>query len=343
MDNIRIGLIGCGRISVNHIDAISKLPEAKLVAVCDPIKERADEAAKKCGAEAYTDYAKMLERTDINTISICTPSGLHPKHGIMAAKAGKHVICEKPMGISLKDVDALIDACDEMKVRLFVVKQNRLNATIQLLKRAIDKGRFGRIFMVQSNVLWSRPQEYYDQAKWRGTWEFDGGAFMNQASHYVDTLQWLAGPVDSVMAMTATLGRKIETEDSGSVVMKFRNGAIGSMTVTMLVYPQNMEGSITILGEKGTVKVGGIAINRFDYWKFAEYDDDDAIVKTSNYNPPNVYGFGHQGYYQNVINVLMGRAEPDTDGRSGRKSLELILAIYKSAKEGRRISIPLDL
>ena len=343
MSQIRIAVVGCGRISVNHFDALSKLPEAKLVAVCDTVKERSDEAAKKWGAVPYTDYTKMLERDDIDAVAICTPSGLHPRHGIMAAKTGRHVICEKPMGISLKDVDELIDVCDEKKVRLFVVKQNRLNATMQLLKKAIDKGRFGRIYMVQSNVLWSRPQEYYDQAKWRGTWEFDGGAFMNQASHYVDTLQWLAGPVDSVMAMTATLGRKIETEDSGSVVMKFRNGAIGSMTVTMLVYPQNMEGSITILGEKGTVKVGGIAINRFDHWKFQDYDDDDAFVKKSDYNPPNVYGFGHQGYYKNVLEVLSGRAEPDTDGRSGRKSLELILAIYKSAKEGRRISIPLDL
>jgi UDP-N-acetyl-2-amino-2-deoxyglucuronate dehydrogenase len=284
----------------------------------------------------------MLGRKDIDVVSVCTPSGLHPRHGAMAAGTGRHVVCEKPMGISLKEVDDFIRVCDEKKVHLFVVKQNRLNSTMQLLKKSLDKGRFGKIYMAMANVLWTRDQQYYDMAKWRGTWEFDGGAFMNQASHYVDSLQWLVGPVDSVMAMTSTLARKIETEDTGSVVMKFRNGAIGNMNVTMLVYPQNMEGSITIIGEKGTVKVGGIAINRFEHWKFSEYDDDDGYVKKCDYHPPNVYGFGHLAYYQNVIDVLQGRAQPDTDGRSGRKSLELILAIYKSAKEGRRVSLPLE-
>ncbi|MFH0918916.1 MAG: Gfo/Idh/MocA family oxidoreductase [Fibrobacterota bacterium] len=342
MADIRFGLVGCGRISKNHIEAIAETEGAVLVAVCDSIKERAEEAGKLAKAGVYTDYAKMLECKDIDAVSICTPSGLHPRHGILAARAGKHVVCEKPMGITLKDVDEFIDVCDASDVRLFVVKQNRLNATLQLVKKAVDKGRFGRLYMAHANVLWTRPQEYYDSAKWRGTWEFDGGAFMNQASHYVDALQWLMGPVDSVMAMTATMARKIETEDTGSVVMKFRNGAIGSMNVTMLVYPSNMEGSITLIGEKGTVKVGGVAVNRLEYWKFADYDDDDGYVKQCNYTPPNVYGFGHKAYYKNVVDVLQQRCEPDTDGRSGRKSLELILGIYKSAKEGRRVSLPLD-
>lgn len=342
MDKVRFALVGCGRISKNHFDAIQGHPEAKLVAVCDVMKDRAESAAKPFQAQAYTDLDAMLSRDDIDVVSLCTPSGLHPRHGMAAARSGRHVICEKPMGITLKEVDEFIRVCDESKVHLFVVKQNRLNSTMQLLKKAVDKGRFGKIYMAMANVLWCRPQEYYDLAKWRGTWEFDGGAFMNQSSHYVDSLQWLVGPVDSVMAMTGTLARKIETEDTGSVVMKFRNGAIGNMNVTMLVYPQNMEGSITIIGEKGTVKVGGIAINRFDHWKFAEYDDDDGFVKKCDYQPPNVYGFGHLGYYKNVIDVLQGRATPDTDGRSGRKSLELILAIYKSAKEARRVSLPLE-
>jgi UDP-N-acetyl-2-amino-2-deoxyglucuronate dehydrogenase len=343
MDKIRFGLIGCGRIAKNHFEAIANNPEAELVAVCDCIKERADEACFQWDAEVYTDYGKMLERKDIDVISICTPSGLHPQHGILAATAKKHVVCEKPMGITLKAVDELISACDSNNVRLFVVKQNRLNPTLQLLKKAVDKGRFGRIYMAQANVLWSRPQEYYDSAKWRGTWEFDGGAFMNQASHYVDALQWLVGPVDSVMAATATLARRIETEDTGSAVIRFRNGAIGSINVTMLVYPANLEGSITIIGERGTVKVGGVAVNHFDVWNFDQWDEDDNCVKDYSYTPPNVYGLGHGGYYKNVIDVLKGRAEPDTDGRSGRKSLELVLAIYKSAKEGRRISLPLEL
>jgi UDP-N-acetyl-2-amino-2-deoxyglucuronate dehydrogenase len=342
MKALKFALVGCGRISKNHFEAIHEIPEAALVAVCDVVKERADGAAEKWSVKAYYDLSKMLESDDIDIVSICTPSGLHPEQGIQAAKSGRHVLCEKPMGITLKAVDELIQTCDREKVRLFVVKQNRLNATMQLLKRTIDKGRFGQIYMAHTSVLWTRPQSYYDAAAWRGTWEFDGGAFMNQASHYVDSLQWLVGPVESVMAMTSTMSRKIETEDTGSVVLKFRNGAIGSMNVTMLVYPQNMEGSITIIGERGTVKVGGIAINRFEFWKFDTYDDDDGYVKKCNYNPPNVYGFGHLAYYKNVIDVLQGRAEPETDGRSGRKSLELVLGIYKSAKEGQRVSLPLE-
>ncbi len=339
---IRFGLIGCGRISANHVRAFQDhAGDCELAAVCDTVQERAEATARSCGVEPYTDCARMLERDDIDAVSICTPSGLHPAHGILAARAGKHVVSEKPMAISLDSCDELIHACDQNGVRLFVVKQNRLNTTMQLLKRAVDKGRFGRIYGAYVNVFWQRPQAYYDLAKWRGTWEFDGGAFMNQASHYVDTIHWLIGEVESVMAVTGTLGRKIEAEDSGSAVLKFRNGAIGAINVSMLVYPKNMEGSITVIGEKGTVKLGGVAINRFEKWDFAEYDDDDKLVMEANYEPPNVYGFGHTAYYRNVLDVLKGRSEPETDGRSGRKSLELILAIYKSAREGTRVALPL--
>ncbi|MFO0074236.1 MAG: Gfo/Idh/MocA family protein, partial [Gemmatimonas sp.] len=251
------------------------------------------------------------------------------------------VISEKPMAISLAAADALVQACDDHRVHLFVVKQNRLNPPIVLLKRAIDRGRFGRIYMANCTVRWTRPQEYYDQAPWRGTWEFDGGAFMNQASHYVDLVQWLVGPVESVMAKTATLARRIEAEDSGVAIMKFRSGAIGTIEVTMLTFPKNLEGSITILGEKGTVKIGGTAVNKVEHWQFADYDDDDKLVEQANTNPPSVYGFGHEGYYRNVVSVLRGLAKPDTDGRAGRKSLELILGIYESAKTGRDVPLPL--
>lgn len=339
-----IALIGCGRISKNHFESIAQLSkELKLVAVCDIIPERAQEAAQKYGAQAYTDYDQMLEKEKIDLISICTPSGLHPEHGIKAAQRGIHVITEKPMAITLDAADALIKACDENHVQLFVVKQNRLNTTMQLLRRAIDKNRFGKIYLVQSNVFWQRPQNYYDQAKWRGTWEFDGGSFMNQASHYIDALYWLIGPVDYVMAETATMARKIETEDTGVAILKFRNGVIGTVNVTMLTYPKNYEGSITVLGEKGTVKIGGVAVNRIEKWEFAEYDDDDRLVTESNYNPPNVYGLGHLPYYKNVIATLDGQTEANTDGRSGRKSLEIILAIYKSAQTGKKVALPLKL
>jgi len=224
---------------------------------------------------------------------------------------------------------------------LFVVKQNRLNAPVQLLKRAVDRGRFGRIYIANCTVRWTRPQDYYDQARWRGTWEFDGGAFMNQASHYVDLIQWIVGPVENVMAKTATMARKIETEDTGVAILRFRSGALGVIEVTMLTYPKNMEGSLTILGEKGTVKIGGTAVNKVEHWEFAESDPDDALARTLDSNPPNVYGYGHEGYYRNVLAVLRGDAKPDTDGRAGRKSLELILGIYESAKTGREVPLPL--
>ena len=338
---LRIALVGCGRIAGNHFEAISKVDGLVLSAVCDSVEARARAAATTWGVPWYTSYEKMLAEADCDAVAIATPSGLHPAHGVLAAKAGKHVISEKPMAITLASADALVKACDDAGVHLFVVKQNRLNATVQLVKRALDKGRFGRLFLANTTVHWTRPQEYYDQAPWRGTWEFDGGAFMNQASHYVDLMQWLVGPVESVIAKTATLARRIEAEDTGAAVLKFRNGALGVIEVTMLTYPKNLEGSFTLIGEKGTVKIGGTAVNRIEHWAFADQDPDDAEVARVNTDPPSVYGFGHEPYYRNVLKVLRGEAVPDTDGRGGRKSLELILGIYESAKTGREVPLPL--
>ena len=339
--DVRIALVGCGRISGNHFDALRKIDGLALVAVSDSSEERARTAGEVEDVPWFRSYEEMLTSVDSDAIAICTPSGLHPQHGVLAARAGRHVITEKPMAISLGAADELVQACDAAGVHLFVVKQNRLNPPVQLLKRAIDKGRFGRIYLANTTVRWTRPQEYYDQAPWRGTWEFDGGAFMNQASHYVDLVQWLVGPVESVMAKTATLARRIESEDTGIAVMRFRNGALGTIEVTMLTYPRNLEGSITILGEKGSVKIGGTAVNRVETWQFADYDDDDKLVEAAATTPPNVYGFGHETYYRNVLKVLRGEAMPDTDGRAGRKSLELILGIYESAKTGRDVPLPL--
>ena len=339
--SFRVALIGCGRISGNHFEALGRIEGLDLVAVCDTVEARAREAGERWGVPWFTNYEQMLARVPCDVVSIATPSGLHPQHGIIAAGAGKHVVSEKPMAITLSAADELVKACDDAGVQLFVVQQNRLNATVQLLKRALDKGRFGRLYMANATVRWTRPQEYYDQAPWRGTWEFDGGAIMNQASHYVDLIQWLVGPVEGVMAKTATMARRIEAEDSGAAILKFRNGAIGVIEVTMLTFPKNYEGSITILGEKGTVKIGGTAVNRIEQWQFAEYDDDDKLVEAANTSPPSVYGFGHEPYYRNVLRVLRGEAGPDTDGRGGRKSLELILGIYESAKTGREVPLPL--
>jgi len=253
------------------------------------------------------------------------------------------VMTEKPMATRWHDGIRMVKACDDAGVRLFVVKQNRRNATLQLLKRAFEKRRFGRVYMVNINVFWTRPQEYYDSAAWRGTWEFDGGAFMNQASHYVDLLDWLVGPIESVQAYTATLARHIEVEDTGVMNIRWRSGALGSMNVTMLAYPKNMEGSITVLGEKGTARVGGVAVNEIQHWEFAEPDPDDAQIKDASYQTTSVYGFGHPLYYDNVIRVLRGEAQPETDGREGLKSLETLIAIYLSARDGKRVSLPLDL
>lgn len=342
MNKLRFGLIGCGRISKNHFDAIAQVPEAEFVACCDIVPERVIEAAQNYGViSIYNDYREMLDKEHLDAVTICTPSGMHPEMGVAVAEHKIHVITEKPMALNTHTADLLIKACDDNGVKLFVVKQNRLNATMQLLKKAIDKDRFGRIYLAQSNVFWQRPQSYYDQAPWRGTWALDGGAFLNQASHYVDAMSWLLGDVCSVSASTATMSRKIEAEDTGCAILNFTNGAIATINVTMLAFPKNFEGSITILGEKGSVKIGGVAINKIEKWEFEDYDDDDRVISESNYQPPNVYGFGHLPYYHNVVNALLGKDKPNTDGRDGRKSVEIIQAIYQSSREGRKITLPL--
>ncbi len=341
LKRLRFAIVGCGRISGFHLDALAaNRDEAEVAAVCDVVPERAESAARKAGGVPwFTSLDEMLRAGGFDVVSVCTPSGLHPEHGIAAAEAGYHVLTEKPVGIDLPRVDRLIDTCDRKGVRLFTVLQNRLNPTVQLLRQALDKGRFGKPCFVEVNVFWTRPQDYYDQAPWRGTWALDGGAFMNQASHYVDLAQWLGGDVDEVVSLTGTLGRDIEAEDTGAAVVRFKSGAIGTLNVTMLVYPKNLEGSITMMGLRGTARVGGIALNRIEQWDFDQYQDEDREVREAGYTPPTVYGHGHAGYYRNVIDVLRGRAEPSSDGREGRRSLELILAIYESAREGRPVKL----
>ena len=340
---IRFALVGCGRIAANHFNAIAQhSSRCELVGVCDVDPEALAAAAQSTGARAYRNLTEMLARCDADAYIICTPSGLHPEQAIQIAAAGRHVITEKPMATRWEDGKRMVAACDTAGVRMFVVKQNRRNATLQLLKSAVDKKRFGRIYMVNLNVFWTRPDSYYNSAKWRGTWEFDGGAFMNQASHYVDLIDWIIGPVESLQAYTATLARDIEVEDTGVISLRWRNGALGSMNVTMLTYPRNLEGSITILGEHGTVKIGGVAVNEVQQWEFATPHEDDALVREASYQTTSVYGFGHPLYYDNVIKVLRGEAEPETDGREGLKSLEVLVAAYMSARDGKRVALPLE-
>jgi UDP-N-acetyl-2-amino-2-deoxyglucuronate dehydrogenase len=340
---IRIALVGCGRISGKHIEAAEKHdPNVSIVAVCDTNPKALEAAVDRTRAEGYDSLQKLLRHTETDIVVLATPSGLHPEQTIEVAQSGRHVMTEKPMATRWIDGQRMVRACDASGVRLFVVKQNRRNATLSLLKRAVEKKRFGRIYMVNINVFWTRPQEYYDSAKWRGTWEFDGGGFMNQASHYVDLVDWLIGPVESVQAYTATLARDIQVEDSGVMSIRWRSGALGSMNVTMLTYPKNFEGSITIIGEKGTARVGGVAVNEIQHWEFAEPDEDDEKVASASYETTSVYGFGHPLYYENVIQTLRGEADPETDGREGLRSLEVLIATYLSARDGRRVSLPLE-
>jgi UDP-N-acetyl-2-amino-2-deoxyglucuronate dehydrogenase len=340
---IRFGLVGCGRISYKHVEAFQIHKDfARLRAVCDCDPDALRVAEAQTGAEAYDRYEDLLQDPSIDAVVLATPSGMHAEQGIAAAYAGKHVITEKPMATRWEDGLRLVKACDDAGVRLYVVKQNRCNATLQLLKHAIAKKRFGRIFMVNLNVFWSRPQSYYDSAAWRGTWEFDGGAFMNQASHYVDLLDWMIGPVQSVHAFTATLDRDIEVEDTGVANIRWRSGALGSVNVTMLAHQQNFEGSLTILGEKGTVRVGGVAVNQIQHWEFAEPAPEDELVAQASYETTSVYGFGHPEYYRNVIQSMRGEAIAETDGREGLRSLELLIGIYLSARDNRVVSLPLS-
>ena len=341
---LRLALVGCGRIAANHFGAMeTHADHIELVDVCDIDPVALKGAVERTGAKGHRQLAEMLKATTADLVVLTTPSGLHPQQAVDVAKAGKHVMTEKPMATRWQDGLRMVKACDDAGVRLFVVKQNRRNATLQLLKLAVEQGRFGRIYNVAMNVFWTRPQDYYDQGNgWRGTWEFDGGAFMNQASHYIDLLNWIVCPVESVMAYTGTQARNIEAEDSGVTAIKWRSGAMGTLNVSMLTYPKNLEGSITILGEKGTARIGGVAVNEIQEWQFEQALPEDEQIKAASYATTSVYGFGHPLYYGNVIQTLRGEVEPETDGRSGLKSLELLVAIYRSARDGVKVSLPLS-
>lgn len=336
-------MVGCGRIAKNHFGSIEQHSDRmELVSVCDINDEALSAHTEQYGVPGYLDFGKMITEVKPDLVALCTPSGVHADQAVLAAQHGVHVMTEKPMATRWSDGVRMVRACDEARVHLFVVKQNRRNSTLQLLKRAVEEKRFGKIHMVQINVFWARPQSYYDQAKWRGTWELDGGAFMNQASHYVDLLDWLIGPVEKLQCMTST-HRDIEVEDTGVMNIRWRSGALGSMSVTMLAYPNNIEGSITILGEKGSVRIGGVAVNKIELWQFSDPKDYDAGVEAASYQTTSVYGFGHPLYYKNVADVLKEGHATETDGREGLKSLELLIAAYRSARDGQTVSLPLEL
>lgn len=339
---------------------MSNYQKAEITAICDIDTQKLELAQKLIESHQeqyrleglvkpaeFVSYDSLLASVStgslkIDLICLATPSGLHPSQASAAASLKIHVCTEKPMATRWDDGKSMVKACDQNGVRLFVVKQNRFNKTLQHLKKHIDSQRFGRIYMVAVNVFWQRPQSYYDSAKWRGSWEFDGGALMNQASHYVDLLDWLIGPVESLSASTATLGRSIEVEDTAALQLRWRNGALGTMSVTMLAYPKNYEASITILGEKGTVRIGGIAANKIEHWDFADYIQDDEIVNSLSYEPDSIYGDGHKQYYSNMFDVINNIAVPICDGREGLRSLELLIGAYRSARDGNVVHLPLE-
>lgn len=339
---IRFALAGCGRISRNHFAALAQHADrAELVAVCDNNPAVLAKACESTGVPGFASLDALLAGCDADIVVLATPSGLHPRQAIRVAQAGRHVLSEKPMATKFDEGMAMVRACRDAGVKLFVVKQNRLNTTVQLLKQAIDAGRFGRIVMVNVNVFWTRPQSYYDDAPWRGRWDLDGGAFMNQASHYVDMVDWLVGPVDNVHAYTATLARDIEAEDTGVMSLRLRSGGLASINVTMLTHGKNFEGSITVLGENGTVRIGGVAVNQIQHWEFADKRPEDEQVKAASYATPSVYGLGHPMYYDNVIQTLRGEAHAEVDGYEGLRSLEVVIAAYRSARDGVRVGLPL--
>ena len=339
---LRFAVVGCGRIAQSHFSALQQhAGRAELVAVCDNRPEALAAAVAATGVAGFASLAELLTKSDADVVVLATPSGLHPRQAIAVAQAGRHVVSEKPMATKWDEGVAMVRACRDAGIKLFVVKQNRLNGTLQLVKRAVDAGRFGRLAMVNVNVFWSRPQSYYDAAPWRGRWDLDGGAFMNQASHYVDMVDWLVGPVDNVHAYTATLGRNIEAEDTGVMSLRLRSGALASINVTMLTHGRNFEGSITLLGERGTVRVGGVAVNKIEHWEFDTPHADDALVASASYGVDSVYGPGHPMYYDNVINTLRGQAHAEVDGYEGLRSLEVVIAAYRSARDGVRVGLPL--
>lgn len=336
------GVLGCGRIAKRHLDLIGggQIAGAELVAICDNDPERLRAAKAKHDVKDYADLDAMLADPAVQVVSILTPSGMHAEHAIAAANAGKHVVVEKPMALRLEDADAMIEACDKARVKLFVVKQNRLNVPVVKAREALDAGRFGKLVLGTVRVRWRRDQSYYDQDSWRGTWAQDGGVLANQASHHVDLLEWFMGDVVSVHARATRTLVDIEAEDTAIATLQFANGALGIVEATNAARPRDLEGSLSVLGEGGTVVIGGFAVNKMVTWDFVEpREGDDQVLEQFSVNPPNVYGYGHQAYYDHVVDCLRNDRAALVDGLEGRRSLELITALYESIETGREIPL----
>lgn len=339
---IKFGVVGCGRIAKRHLDLLGggQIDGAELVAICDNNPARLEAARQRHNVAAYGSLEQMLADPAVEAVTVLTPSGMHAEHAIAAAAAGKHVIVEKPMALRLEDADAMIAACDRARVKLFVVKQNRLNVPVVKTRQALEAGRFGRLVLGTVRVRWRRDQSYYDQDPWRGTWAQDGGVLSNQASHHVDLLEWFMGDVVSVHARASRMLVDIEAEDTAIATLQFANGALGIVEATNAARPRDLEGSLSILGEGGTVVIGGFAVNKLMTWDFIDpQPGDDTVLEEFSVNPPNVYGYGHQAYYEHVVDCLKNDTAALVDGLEGRRSLELITALYESIETGQDVPL----
>lgn len=340
MNKIRFGLVGCGKIAKRHANLLGKgeILGATLVSACDLDRSRADTFAAEYGVKAYYNSKEMAAAKDIDVLSILTPSGLHAKNIIELAPFGKPIVVEKPMALRLEDADRVIEVCDKYGVKLFVVKQNRFNTPIIQLRKALDDGRFGKLIMGTVRLRWCRTQAYYDEDPWRGTWKHDGGVLTNQASHHIDLLIWMLGEVESVFAKSTRNLVNIEAEDTAVVTLTFRNGALGVVEATTATRPKDLEGSLSILGEKGSAVVGGFAANELTTWQFSEpVKDDETVFEKHGRNPSYAYGYAHKCYYDHVVDCIINDKRQLVDGLSGRMSLELISAIYESIESGKEI------
>ncbi len=344
---MKYALIGCGRISPNHI-AAAKANELEIVAICDIVQGNMHDKIVKFELEnvnTYTDYKHMLKIERPELVAICTESGKHAQIALDCIDANCNIIIEKPIALSLKDADEIIRRSHKKGVKVCVNHQNRFNKSIQKIRDAVDKGRFGKMFYGTAHIRWSRDWEYYSRANWRGTWEQDGGALMNQCIHNIDLLRWMMGDeVDEVVGMTDRLNHPyIEAEDLGIALVKFKNGAYGIIEGTTDIYPKNLEETLYLFGEKGTVKAGGVSTNKIEEWRFSDQlDDAEDVIKQFAEDPPNVYGFGHTPLYADMIDAIRTGRDPYIDANAGKRALELVLAIYKSATEKSIVKLPLD-
>lgn len=345
---MKYAIIGCGRISPNHI-AAAKANELQIVALCDLVRENAKDKQTKFelpdNISIYTDYQEMLQKEQPELVAIATESGKHAAIALDCIEAGCNLIIEKPIALSLKDADAIIAKAEEKKVKVCACHQNRFNKSIQKIRDAVEKKRFGKMFYGTAHIRWNRGYEYYSRAKWRGTWEQDGGALMNQCIHNIDLLRWMMGDdIIEVVGMTDQLNHDyLEAEDLGIALIRFADGSYGIIEGTTNVYPQNLEETLYLFGEKGTVKAGGNSVNVIEEWRFSDMlDNAEEVKRKFHENPPNVYGFGHTPLYADVIEAIKHDRTPYVDARAGRRALELVLAIYKSASEGVAVKLPME-